>query len=90
MGGAFDDVRREEAAVFAEGNEDDAVEEFLGDVDGLIEGFAVLGLKMFDQADALIGVIVVKDVADFLLARVGAGDKFIGAGDRGKSGGKKS
>jgi hypothetical protein len=77
--GALDGFWAEEAAVFAEGDEDDAVKEALGDVDGVVEGFFVVVAEVFDEAGALVGVVFVEFVADFLLAFAGAGEEVVGA-----------
>lgn len=46
--GTFDGFWAKEAAVFAEGDEDDAIEEQLCDVDGLVERFLMVGAEVFD------------------------------------------
>lgn len=78
--GRGDAVLREQVAVLAERDEDDAVEEFLGDSDRGVEGLVVLAGEVVDQAQALELVRPVEIVADFLLSAFRQEEEVEGAG----------
>ena len=80
--GALDQLFRKQAAIFAEGHEDDAVEQPLCSVDRHILRHALLLHQFVDQALALIGVIDVELVADLALLVLRAASSLIGAGNR--------
>jgi len=63
---------RQQAAVLAEGDEDDPVEESLGDVDRAVQVFAVLPRhQMLDEPEPVVAVLLVQLVPDLALAILG-------------------
>ena len=58
----------QQLAVLAEGDEDDAVEQFLGDADRLVEVLALLAMQVLDQFQPPPLVVRVQFVADAFLA----------------------
>ena len=65
--GLFDQLFGQQSAVFAERDEDDAVEQPLRRVDRLVVGESVVVDQGLDQALPLLAVVVVEFVADFAL-----------------------
>ena len=62
--GQVDAAGRQQLAVFAKGDEDDTVENSLGDEDRRIERLLVLVVQMLDQPNAVIVVFLVQFIAD--------------------------
>ena len=60
----FDALLGQQIAVFAKRDEDDAVEDLLGDVDGVVQRFLELEMQVLDQQEAVFAVRLVEFVAD--------------------------
>ena len=58
---------REKAPVLAKSDENDAVDELLGDVNGLIHRLAIFKPQMLDELKTMLTVAFVKFIADFPL-----------------------
>lgn len=78
--GVFKEFFGEQAAVFAEGDEDDTVEEALGGMYGVLGGIVILVDERVNEVEALVGVVVIEIVAHFNAALLGVVEKVQGAG----------